>query len=172
MLSGSYVLGNCDDFKKEKGAMEELVQSKGHIVIFSPKGHPEIDGAGIEFDWGVSKKIFRRENNHEPKHSERDVRSSLQKVSLTIAYHTSRKVRSYMKAYVSDSGESQLLIEKFVKIHKCHRNILDQETSYFGTLKILVEGHINELKKERDSLLEEKRQSEIKKEQSEIKKEN
>ena len=36
-----------------------------------------------------------------------------------------------MKAYTNDSSDSQLLIEKFVKTHKAHRSILDQETILF-----------------------------------------
>ena len=41
-LSSQHVLGNCEDFREEIGAMQELVQSHGNIVQFSPKGHPEI----------------------------------------------------------------------------------------------------------------------------------
>ena len=52
-LSASYVLANCTDFKEEVGTMEKLVFDRGHLVLFSPKGHPEVAGAGIEFDWGV-----------------------------------------------------------------------------------------------------------------------
>ena len=55
-LSASTVLANCEDFREEVGAMEKLVASEGHICLFSSKGHPEIAGAGIEYDWGVSKK--------------------------------------------------------------------------------------------------------------------
>ena len=40
-----------------------------------------------------------------------------------------------MHAYTSDSDGSHMLIEKFVKIHKCHRNILDQETAYLEKMK-------------------------------------
>ena len=139
------VLGNCEDFKNEIGAMEEIVAERnGHIVLNSPKGHPEIAGAGIEFDWGVSKKIFRKENNHVPKECEKDMRLSLDRITLDVAKNTARKARSYMQAYISDSGDSHLLIEKFVKIHKCHRNILDQETAYLDKIKIKIEEHINE----------------------------
>ena len=63
-LSANDVLANCQDFKEERGAMQSLIQSSGNIVLFTPKGHPEIDGAGIEYDWGVSKKIFRKNTNH------------------------------------------------------------------------------------------------------------
>ena len=56
-LSANDVLANCQDFKEELGAMQSLIQSSGNIVLFTSKGHPEIAGAGIEYDWGVSKKF-------------------------------------------------------------------------------------------------------------------
>ena len=55
-LSASYVLANCTDLKEEVGSMEKLVIYRGHIVKFSPEGHPDVAGCGIEFDWSVSKK--------------------------------------------------------------------------------------------------------------------
>ncbi len=155
-MSALAVLANCEDFRQETGAMEDLVASYGNIVLFSPKGHPEIAGAGIEYDWGVSKKIFRRTTNHVAKDCERDVRSSLAKVTLPIAKHTARKARSYMRAYMSGAGDSHLLIEKFVKICKCHRNILDQETAYLEKMIRTIAEHLKEVEEERASLLAEK----------------
>ena len=119
-MSAQDVLANCEDFKEEIGAMQELIQSYGNIVLFSQKGHPEIAGAGIEYDWGVSKKCFRRDNNHIAKNGENDFRISLGKITLQITNNTARKARCYMHAYKNDSGGFHLLIEKFVKIHKCH----------------------------------------------------
>ena len=55
-LCASTTLENCSDFREETGAMETLILDEGHLCLFSPKGHPEIAGAGIEYDWGVSKK--------------------------------------------------------------------------------------------------------------------
>ena len=46
-LSASFVLGNCEDFREEVDAMEKLIQDKGHIVLVSAKGYPEVAGAGI-----------------------------------------------------------------------------------------------------------------------------
>ena len=57
-----------------------------------------------------------------------------------------------MRVYKNDAGGSHLLIEKFVKIHKCHRNILDQETAYLDKMLKEIEGHADDIKKERVSL--------------------
>ena len=61
-----------------------------------------------------------------------------------------------MRAYKNDAGGSHLLIEKFVKIHKCHRNILDQETAYLDKMLKEIEGHADDIKKEWVSLSAEK----------------
>ena len=155
-LCASTTLENCADFREETGAMETLILSQGHLCLFSSKGHPEIAGAGIEYDWGVSKKSYRKENNHIAKFCERDVRPSLKNIDLPMAYNTSRRARSYMAAYLDDCSESQLLIEKFVKIHKCHRNILDQETKYLEDLRVKIEEHSEDIKNEKISIKQEK----------------
>ena len=90
--------------------MEDLILSNGNIVLFTSKGHPEIAGAGIEFDWGVSKKVHRKITNHIARDCEKYVRLSLSKVTLQVAKNTVRKERSYMLAYMSDAGDSHLLI--------------------------------------------------------------
>ena len=50
------------------------------------------------------------------------------------------------------AGGSHLLIEKFVKIHKCHRNILYKETAYLDKMLKEIEGHADDIEKERVSL--------------------
>jgi len=57
------VLANLEDFKSEKSALEELVHSRGHILLMSPKGHPELAGKGVEYAWGAAKLLFRKIND-------------------------------------------------------------------------------------------------------------
>ena len=73
-----------------------------------------------------------------------------------------------MSAYVSKADMSHLLIEKFVKIHKCHRNILDQETKYLDTLKIKIEGYVKEMEEEKLSI---KKEEDMENQKSKINKE-
>ena len=91
---------------------------------------------------GVSREIFHIENDHVPKNCTRDMKSSLDKITLSTAYDISRRVISYMSAYINKAGESYLLIEKFAKIHKCHRNVLDQETKCLDTFKVKIEVYV------------------------------
>ena len=62
-LCASTTLGHCHDFREKIRVMKNLVLSRGHICLFSPKGHPEIAGAGIEYNWGVSKKSSERKTS-------------------------------------------------------------------------------------------------------------
>ena len=57
------ILSECEDFVKEKESLQEIVESLGHILILSPKCHPELAGCGIEYSWGKSKQYFRRTAN-------------------------------------------------------------------------------------------------------------
>lgn len=46
-LSMDYVLGSCTDFRNETGALQTLVESRGHILVMSPKGHCELAGDAL-----------------------------------------------------------------------------------------------------------------------------
>lgn len=43
-VSMNHVLGNCPDFRDETSALQTLVESRGHILVMSPKGHCELAG--------------------------------------------------------------------------------------------------------------------------------
>ena len=50
--SMQHTLDACEDFRREVTALEELVLQRGNILVMSPKGHCELAGEGIEYDWG------------------------------------------------------------------------------------------------------------------------
>lgn len=64
------ILGNCPDFKDELTLLEQLVQDRGHILLSSPKYHPELAG-GVEYGWGQSKRFYRRNNTGSEKDAAR-----------------------------------------------------------------------------------------------------
>ena len=67
-----------------------------------------------------------------------------------------------MHAYKNYFGGSHLLIKKFVKIHKCHRNILDQDVTFLEKIVVKIEQHAVDVKEERESIAAEMRESENK----------
>lgn len=51
-LYADTVLGNCLDIRNERTELQDLVETRGHILLISVKCHPECAGAGIEYCWG------------------------------------------------------------------------------------------------------------------------
>jgi hypothetical protein len=62
--------GNCSrtihsgqaDFKATRSQIEIIIEEAGHLVIFYPKFHPELNW--IEYYWGVCKYFARRHCNY------------------------------------------------------------------------------------------------------------
>ena len=140
------VLSAQPDFKDERPALQHLVESRGHILLLSPKYHPEIAGVGIEFSWGMSKMKFRREINDEiPAHLHHNMVASMcPRTILTLrrVRRFARRTRDYCRAYhaLEKGGEieSKSMIEKMKKDCKAHRNILDMELSALSRVKYRV----------------------------------
>ena len=60
------LLASCADFAAEVPALQHLVEKEyKHLLIMSPKCHPELAGGGIEYSWGRWKKMFRRSNHYQ-----------------------------------------------------------------------------------------------------------
>ena len=49
-------------FKNELSEIEIMMKELDVDVVFTPKGHCEFAGRGIEHLWGVAKMTFRKEN--------------------------------------------------------------------------------------------------------------
>ena len=126
-LNMEKVLASCPDFVAETGALQELVESKGHILLMSPKYHPEIAGAGIEYSWGQWKRMFKQWiNDHKPKNHEANVKRALSPEVLDLAFvrKTGRRTRDYMRAYIDPRAPAEYtMIEKVKKEQKSHRGI-------------------------------------------------
>jgi hypothetical protein len=62
-LDAHAVLESCPDFQFERLALQEVIESRGHILSPSVVCTPETAGGGIEYTWGKVKFEQRRENN-------------------------------------------------------------------------------------------------------------
>ena len=87
----------------------------------------------------MSKKKFRFNNAQQgassctQKNLQARVIRALRCVQLVHVQRFSRKTRRYRQAYLDADEEvakSFESIEKYIKLHKCHRNILDQEGQF------------------------------------------
>jgi hypothetical protein len=140
-LSYDYVLGACPDFRGEKSALSELIESRGHILLLSVKCHPEMAGCGIEFCWGMSKRVFRK-NNQIGKLETKDLLEKIEKslsdgvLGLKRIWEFERRTRTYMRMY-RDIGLNNCIdklsykgLEDQMKTYKTHRNIEETESQF------------------------------------------
>ena len=129
-MSLDHVLGNCPDFRNETGALQALIELRGHILIMSPKGHCELAGDGIEYDWGRMKQRFRRKNKY--RHFHQLILDSMSRDSLPLSTSRkfARKARSYRRAYREGVDNEHTSIENMIKKFKVHRNAKDFAGSF------------------------------------------
>jgi len=119
----TYVMGKEADFAGQQGRLEEMLISRGHLCIFVPKFHPELNF--IERMWGRSKHCLRVTcDGSLPGLWERFPRTfhtEWQPLSLVRKY--SRKSWVWMAAYDSGAHATCDKALNFVKsISKCHRD--------------------------------------------------
>ena len=137
----THLMQNCDDFKNQKNAVEELCEELSHIgdpsitILTSPKYHCEIAGEGIELNWGYSKKCYRNIPYHEKNTKVKfvtNVTECIGRVNIDLVKKFAAKTRRYMLTYQNVKGENLTYesIEKFVKKINTHRNIADSEKGY------------------------------------------
>lgn len=137
------VLSKLPDFRDERSALEHTVESRGHILLLSPKYHPELAGVGIEYSWGMSKLKFRRVFNDEsPASLHRNILQSMSMESILTLGRVrrfARRSRDYARAYRALEKEvargdsvidGKAVIEKMRKLCKAHRNIVDMEPGF------------------------------------------
>ena len=86
--------------------LEKRVTDQGHILLMSPKGHPELAGLGIEYSWGKAKTEFRKKKNCVPKDLHANIVNALAEDVLFLlrVRKFARKTREYMRAYARLHG--------------------------------------------------------------------
>ena len=122
-----HVLSNCEDFLNEVTALESILLARGHRLIMSPKGHCELAGSGIEYDWGKMKMWFRRHNRLKRHGFHELILQSMSRVALSLVTTRkfARKARAYRRAYREGVDNELASIENMVETFKTHRNAID-----------------------------------------------
>jgi hypothetical protein len=133
----------CEDFATEQTELQRVFTNRGHILLLSPKAHPELAGKGIEYSWGKAKRDFRQHNDCVAKNLHENVQKSFESLPLGRVRKFARKTREYMRAYAkshmlfgateADKLEGYDAVKKFVKGSKTHRCTLDQDYAFVGT---------------------------------------
>ena len=108
-----------------KAALQAMVEARGHILAMSPKGHCELAGNGIEYDWGKMKQNFRRKNRYGNFHQLILDSMSRKVLPVSTSRKFARKARAYRRAYREGTDNEHASIEAMVKKFKAHRNAAD-----------------------------------------------
>ena len=139
------------------GALERIVIERGHLLVMSPKGHPELAGVVIEYGWGHAKYLFRKNNpgTSGGKKANVDLHEhildALGAVTLESTQKFARRTRSHRRAYIKvhsndptitreERDKAHDAVERFVKKVKTHRCILEQDWSF--VTKAAAEGKV------------------------------
>ena len=110
-----------------------LRRDKGHVCIFAPKCHPELQLA-IEMTWAFAKRYCRKHCNHRIDR----LRASLQHVfqnlaqdviTLDLVRKLFRKTRNYVSVYEADAARQGCSVEATVKKYKSHRRLFESTVS-------------------------------------------
>ena len=109
------------DFLAQKCALQEIIEEAGHVCIFYPKFHCELNF--IERYWGKAKYYTRENYNYSWSGLQQIVPISLESVNLIIIRKFAQHAWCYMNVY--RKGISGKLAEYAVKKYKGHRRIPD-----------------------------------------------
>jgi hypothetical protein len=114
-----HVLEQQEDFMNQHCALQELIEGRGHKVIFYPKFHCELNY--IEMYWGAAKRYARMNCDYTWRGLQKVVSEALDSVSLTQIRRYARKSFRYIDAYRKGLNAKQAAFA--VKKYKRHREI-------------------------------------------------
>src|SRR6185369_16802478 len=116
---GRQIISLQPDFLAQKSALVEVIENAGHVCIFFPKFHCELNF--IERYWGAAKRYTRNNCNYTWSGLRETVPHALDSVELTTICRFARKAWRYMDLY--RYGITGRLAEYAVKKYKSHRKI-------------------------------------------------
>jgi hypothetical protein len=143
-LDAHAVLSACPDFQYERTALQNVIESRGHILLPSVVCTPETAGGGIEYAWGKLKFEQRRQNESAVrleagvKFIERVKILCTDKSILPLdrVWKFERRARDYIRLYLEfgeRQGKTALTykeIETMRTIQKTHRNIMEVDRKF------------------------------------------
>jgi hypothetical protein len=122
------------DFQEQKSLVQEVIETAGHLCIFLPKFHCELNF--IEFFWGAVKKYLRTNCDYTFKTLQDNMPNALASIPIgTIRKWEHRMIR-WMEAYRSGLGakEAQIQVKEFSSRHyTSHRCIPESIAAQFDT---------------------------------------
>ena len=117
------IMEEFEDFKNKTTLVEEKVQARGHLCMFFPKFHCELNAS--ERCWCHSKKHTRAYANGSITRLRKIVPEGLDSCNPDLIKKFFRTCRDYCKAY--RGGYTCRNVDTAVKVYKSHRRIFNTE---------------------------------------------
>ena len=111
------ILANHEDFKNEKTIIESFLTDKGHMALFLPKFHCELNP--IERVWGEAKRYSRKYTNFTLQRLRNLLPDALDSVTTSMIRKYVRKGRDYERAY-AEGHHAGSEVERAVRLYKSH----------------------------------------------------
>lgn len=112
------------DFQEQKSLVQEVIEAAGHLCIFLPKFHCELNF--IEFFWGAVKKYLRDHCDYTFDTLKENMPIALASVSLNTIRRWEHRVHRWMEAYRSglSTKDAQMRVKQFSSTkYKSHRRV-------------------------------------------------
>jgi hypothetical protein len=126
------VLDLQPDFKEQCSLVQEVIEAAGHLCIFLPKFHCELNF--IEFFWGAVKKYLRENCDYTFATLQKNLPKALASVNLLTIRRWEHWMVHWMDAYRSGLGakDAQFQVKQFSSKHyTSHRRIPDTVARLF-----------------------------------------
>ena len=120
------ILDNQPDFKGQKSLVQEVVKSAGHMCIFLPKFHCELNF--IEYFWGTTKRYLRENCDCTFMTLRDNMPKALASVGLDSIWKWEHRMKQWMEAYRTGLGarDAQFQVQAFsLRKYKSHRRITE-----------------------------------------------
>jgi hypothetical protein len=118
------VLESQPDFQEQKSLVQETIESAGHLCIFLPKFHCELNF--IEFYWGAVKRYLRENCDYTFNTLKTNLPIAMRSVQLDTIRWWEHRMQRWMKAYRDGLGTSdaQLQVKQFSsRKYQSHRRV-------------------------------------------------
>jgi hypothetical protein len=119
-----HILELQPDFQQQKSLVQEVIEAAGHLCIFLPKFHCELNF--IEFFWGVVKKYLRDNCDYTFDTLKENMPKALASVPLNTIRRWEHRMYRWMEAYRSGlaTREAQFQVKRFSSTaYKSHRRV-------------------------------------------------
>jgi hypothetical protein len=119
------------DFIEQKSLIREVIENAGHLCIFLPKFHCELNF--IEYFWGAVKWYLREHCDHTFETLKENMPNALASVLVETIRKWEHQMKRWMEAHQGglDAKQAQFQVKKFSsQCYKSHRQIPEQVAAH------------------------------------------